>query len=83
MELSKFEEICATTDLESSLNSLCSFGQPKLSKMDNGWYCRIDMFVSSEGASFEIQSNFDHKTPSDAVNTLIERLQKTLSDFKT
>ncbi len=76
MALVKFKNTTTLSGLEESLIFLCSFGEPKLSKMSDGWYARIDMFVSSKGASFEISSQFDHKTPMEAVNTLIDRVKR-------
>ena len=81
MALAKLKEEPAPKTLENALVLLCSYGEPRLTKMKSGWYAKIEMFVSSKGASFDIASEFDESTPMEAVNVLIARLQKTLSDL--
>ena len=81
MDIVKFEKKITSETLEEALIFLCKFGNPKLSRMRKGWYARIDMHVSSEGVAFEIKTDFDLKTPSEAVNQLMKRIQQTLTDL--
>lgn len=65
--------------LEELLQSMCRYGEPKLSMFDNGWHCWIKMHVQSAGASFEIKSEFGHKTPMAAAKECADRIAKTLA----
>lgn len=51
-----------------------------MSKIDSdGWYSRIEVFVSGEGVEFEVKSDFKMKSPVDAVNQCYRRLMKAIS----
>jgi hypothetical protein len=67
-------------DLGEALESLRAFGKPVLGVYGKGrgWHASIDMFVSSLGSKFEIKSEFDNKTPTEAVSQLIERMTSAL-----
>lgn len=70
-------------ELETELLSLTKHGKPRLSLQTRGWYCSIDMNTNAEGASFDVKSEFGHKTPSDAVAQAKRRAQqavKTISE---
>jgi hypothetical protein len=67
--------------LEELLDDLCRYGNPRISKMDNGWHAKIEMHVASEGATFNIMSEFNHKTSIEAVLVLMQRTQQTISDL--
>lgn len=65
-------------DLESVLMELERHGQPKLSQMSRGWWCRIEMNVNASGASFEVESEIRHQRPLDAAAECLYRVRKAL-----
>lgn len=67
--------------LEVVLGRLCAWGHPKLSKMDGGWYSRIDVFVTGKGVNLEIKSDMDCPTPIDAVKQVEKRLYEAISSM--
>lgn len=77
----------ATTNLEPNptleqlLNALQRYGEVGLSFMGDGWYCRVNMFVSSKGAEFKIASEFKLPTHLAAARQCYERIQQTLKDL--
>ena len=78
--LTKLQSVArAPESLEELMVSMCQYGQPKLSMMDSGWHCWIKMHVQSAGASFEIKSEFGHKTPTAATKECADRIAETLA----
>lgn len=69
----------AHESLEELMVSMCRYGQPKLSMLDSGWNCWIQMRVQSAGASFEIRSEFGHKEPIAAAKECADRIAETLA----
>jgi hypothetical protein len=67
--------------LDEALVDLCRYGKPKLSMMDGGWYCWIQMHVAAQGATFEIKSEFGHASPSSAVHECRERILTTIEQL--
>lgn len=67
--------------LEETLNQLNSYGLPRLSRMDRGWFCTTEMFVSAKGAKVEIKSEFDHPSALAAAQTCLERVSAVLRDI--
>lgn len=67
--------------LEDMLENLCSYGKPKVSMMSEGWLASIEMHVSSKGTTFNIRSEFNHTTPTEAVIVLVDRVDKALRDL--
>jgi len=65
-------------DLEELLLNLTKYGKPRLNYMGKGWFAVIDIYVNVIGAELEIKSEFDHKTPKEAVIVLINRLNETI-----
>lgn len=59
--------------LEELLNKMCAIGVPSLTKMKNGWWCRIKMHVSSAGVEFSVDSECNHQTPILAARECIDR----------
>ena len=50
--------------LEEILVALCRAGNPRCSKMkSHGWMASCEMHVSAAGTTFEVRSEFTHKTP--------------------
>lgn len=64
--------------LSAMLDRLLRYGHPRLSHIDSGWYCKIEMYVGDKGVDFKIASDFGHPTPEAAARETIERLAKTL-----
>ena len=64
---------------EDRLVWLCRFGVPRVSRADNGWHARIEMNTNTTGSKFEVVTQFDHPTPSAAVEVLINRMMEALA----
>lgn len=69
----------APAGFEEKLIWLTKFGKPNMFKMDKGWNAGIDMHVASTGSTFKVDSNYNHDTPSEAVDVLIERMLAALA----
>lgn len=67
--------------LEEMLLMLAKYGEPRLSLQGNGWYCAIEMRVSSVGVQFKVASEFGCKSPGTAAAECCARVEKTLSDL--
>lgn len=65
--------------LESKLDWLCGFGEPRLGRLDTGWYARVDMRVSVRGSAYEVRSEFGHATATSAIDECIERVKATVA----
>ena len=65
--------------LEELLTFLCNYGNPMMWKGDNGWYCKIEVFVTGKGMKFEIGSEHKHPTPTEAVQCCIDRLREAFT----
>lgn len=72
---------CGGESLDDLLLGLCRYGEPRLSRMSDGWYANIGMHVASEGAEFSVKTDFDHATPREAIEVLIKRVRSTLTDL--
>lgn len=57
------------------------YGQPSLYFAGKGWWCRVEMHVSSVGASFKVDSDMKQQTPIDAATQCWERMHQTLKDL--
>lgn len=66
------------TDLEQMLLDLAAFGKPRLSLQDGGWHGWISMHVKAIGTSVDVRSEFDHKTPREALICCAKRVQEML-----
>lgn len=71
------------SSLESMLIAMTAFGAPRISQIDNGWYCVINMRVAAKGAEFKIDSEIRHKTPTAAARECLQRIHETLSQLST
>lgn len=67
--------------LESILIYMQAYGKPRLSKHSSGWHSSIDMQVATIGASFEVASDFTHKTPLEAAIECRKRMNDALDKF--
>ena len=68
------------TNLNQMLTDLGLFGDPLLTKtsyIESYWYCKIDMFVSGDGITFEVKSD-NESTPDAAVYGCIRKIVTTL-----
>lgn len=70
-------------NLELLLDKLSLYGDPKLSKRDNGWYCYVDVFVVGEGIQFKASSNFGEPTASTAVEKCLFNLTTAITQMTT
>lgn len=70
-------------DLETLMVALCKFGQPRLSRMDRGWHASMKMNTDATGAKFEIQAEFTHTSPGDAMTVLCDRVHACLVQMRT
>ena len=70
-----------TASLEELLIHLCKWGKPRLARMSKGWYCVLEVFVTPAGVSFDVKTEFDHKTPHDAACQCYDRLLKAIEEF--
>jgi hypothetical protein len=62
------------TDLRTMLMELADFGQPRLSQQDDGcWYACVK-FPAPKGTRAEVASDFEHKTPEEALQCVHDRL---------
>jgi hypothetical protein len=68
-------------DLESMLQKLCIVGKPRVSRMDDGWVCAVDMHVAAAGTEFKIRSEFDCETAFKAAQQCTERVVATLKQW--
>lgn len=71
----------ATERLEDALAELVKYGDPSIRLMSRGWYCGIEMHHSALGASFDVRSEYDHKTPMDAARQCIERVHQAVNSM--
>ena len=67
--------------LEDYLSALSRYGNPRLSKQNNGWYCIVEMFVSGSGVQFDVKSEFGNPTPKDAAKQCLTRMSETLLKY--
>ncbi len=72
--------------LEQLLGSLAAYGNPRIARLDSGWFCKVDMSVLPAGASFEVSSEFGHDSPmaaaiecEDRVHDAIDAMRKAAS----
>ena len=68
--------------IEDCLAELERYGKPSLSKLDGGWHSRMNVFVTGEGSEFKVKSEYDHSTPTEAINCCYERLISAISKIK-
>lgn len=61
-------------DLETMLMRLAAIGRPALSQMaEGGWHCRFE-YPAPEGVTAMVRSEFNHRTPQEALQCCIDRL---------
>lgn len=68
--------------LEGLLLTIAKHGNVRLNQFADGtWSCVCQMRVNSAGVSFEIKSDFNHKTPTDATRLCLFRITETLATY--
>ncbi len=66
--------------LEEMLAALLAYGHPRVGHYNQGWICKIEMFVSAKGVDFTVASEFGHATAARAAAECLQRTVKTLSE---
>jgi len=64
--------------VEAILIELESIGNPRLAKMEGGWYASLKLIIAADGANFEIATEFDNATPLLAMQVLRQRVVDVL-----
>lgn len=63
------------SELENMLMSLARVGRPTLRQLESEcWQCRLE-FPAPEGVQAEVNSDFDHANPVEAMKKVLERLE--------
>jgi hypothetical protein len=65
-------------DLQELMLYLIRYGRPRLSYLDGGWYCKVEMNTNTKGTQFDIASEFNHSTPMSAAKQCHERITNAL-----
>lgn len=84
MDLIKKENDVILKDkgLEGILLTIAKHGKLSLWQLPNGSFsCRCEMRVNSVGVTFEIKSDFNHKTPTEAARLCLFRIAETLAKY--
>jgi hypothetical protein len=69
-DASKLEQM----ELEELMVYLIRYGKPRLSYIDKGWYCKVEMNTNTKGTQFDVASDFEQPTPLHAVRMCHERI---------
>jgi len=63
-----------TADLRTMLLELADIGRPRLHRCTDGsWHCSVE-FPAPDGVTAKVSSQFDHSTPEEALQTVLDRL---------
>jgi hypothetical protein len=60
--------------LEELLTYMIRYGKPRISYLDKGWYCKVEMNTNTKGTQFDVASDFDQPTPLQAARMCHERI---------
>lgn len=60
---------------------LLRYGKPRLSFLDKGWYCKVEMNTNTVGTQFDVASAFDQPTPLHAARMCHERILNALREL--
>lgn len=74
------------SSLEAGLMELLKIGEPRVSfvkLLRSGWVASVDLNTDVLGMTGQIRSDWYHKTPSAAVNDLLERTAKIRGTGRT
>jgi hypothetical protein len=72
-----------TVSLEEMLFEMDAYGKPYVHRASGGWRVSVDMHVNATGAKFEIGSDFDHATPSEAATVCLQRMRDVLGGLRS
>ena len=61
-------------DLEELMVYLIRYGKPRVSYLDGGWYCKVEMNTNTKGTQFDVASEFNQPTPLHAARMCHERI---------
>lgn len=61
-------------DLQDLMLYLIRYGKPRISYLDGGWYCKVEMNTNTKGTQFDVASDFSHATPIAAAKECHERI---------
>ena len=64
--------------LEELITYMIRYGKPRLSYLDKGWYCKVEMNTNTKGTQFDVSSDFDQPTPLHAARMCHERIETAL-----
>lgn len=56
------------------LSRLSEIGRPRVGRTDDGKWYAVVVFPSPEGITAEVKSNFNHSSPDEALQQVIDRL---------
>ena len=70
-----------TDDLQELMVEMIKYGHPRVSHMQGGWYCCVQMNTNTTGAKFDISSEFSHPTPMSAAKECYTRIQTALKQL--
>ena len=66
--------------IEECLLELRKYGHPRITGHKNGWFAKIEVFVTGKGVQFEVESEWKSSDPKAAINQcharLIEAMRK-------
>ena len=69
--------------IEECLIELERYGFPKVTKVNkDGWHSYVNVFVTGQGVSFEVKSDFGMSTPKVAINQCYDRLIEAIKKNK-
>jgi len=74
-----FDPVFLERPLESTLAELETYGRPRLSKQETGWYCAIEMLTTVQGMDAKIASDFAQQSPSHAATQCLMRVQAAMA----
>jgi len=74
----KPDAVQMSDNLDELLRSTERYGQLSLSRMNNGWWARIEMNTNVTGSTFRVESEFKEMTPLMATKQCIERMHVAL-----
>tara|TARA_R110000824_G_scaffold188319_2_gene369695 strand:- start:3359 stop:3625 length:267 start_codon:yes stop_codon:yes gene_type:complete len=72
----------SNNSLEDVLLELERYGEPRVSKLKNGWYSSVEVFVTGKGISFDVKSDYNLATPHGAASQCYDRLMLAIKSIK-
>lgn len=67
--------------LEDLMVYMIRYGKPRLSYIQDGWYCKVEMNTNTTGTQFDVASDFSHKQPLLAAKQCHERIMQALKQL--